>query len=168
LNIVKWLYLAIFGYLFYSVLKVKYKSSKKNEIQYDENSVRIPEHLCTILNSCNTNSIFKGKKANYQNYIKNSVEKVTYKTIKWDDIKSWEYKIVTHINFNHTICLYITTTNETFYVTDVPHLTKMKRHFKKYSKDKQIINFSNKMELWGIFFSSVIVTIFTYVLLFRK
>ena len=59
-----------------------------------------------------------------ENYKKDRSEKVKYKIVKWDDIKSWEYEYVRHSNFNHTIYLYITTTEEIISVTDVQHLMK--------------------------------------------
>lgn len=168
MNVFTWINMTVFGYIFYSVIRSKYKLSKRNELKYNENSVLIPGHLYTILNYDDEDLTFGEIETYCQDHVKNRDEIATYKVVKWDDIKSWEYEYVIHINFNHTIYLCITTKNETISVTDVHYLGKMKRNFKKYAKEKQIVNFSNKLELVGIVFSFVIFIAFTYILFFRK
>ena len=168
MNVFKWIYMIVFGYIFYSVIQRKYKTSKRNELIYDEDTVLIPEHLYTIMNYDDEDLTFEEIETYCLDHVKNRDEKATYKAVKWDDIKSWEYEYVIHINFNHTIYLCITTKNETISVTDVHYLTKMKRNFKKHAKEKQIVNLSNKLELGGIIFSFAIFIVFTYLLFLRK
>jgi hypothetical protein len=167
MNTAGWLFCAIFGYIIYSNLKGKYKLSKRNELKYDESAVRIPVHLCATDNSDDTDLTFEQMEAYCQNDDKNIIAKPAYKTVKWNDIKSWEYSVVIHMNFNDTLWLYITTEDETISVTDV-NRRKMKRYFKKYVKEKQIVNLSNKMEIWGILLSCVIIAVFAYKLFFNK
>lgn len=158
MNIIKYLYLVILGFIIYNVFKGKYKTSKRNELVYDEDAVKIPEHLCTSLKSDDEDMAFEEMEAHCQ---------VKYKTVKWDDIKTWEYTFVNHTNFNHTVYLRITTANETISVTDVHHLMRVKRYFKKYAGEKQIVNFTNKMELLGVILSCAIIIAFAYALFFR-
>ena len=164
MKIASWLFVVIFGYLSYSIVRSNYKITKKNDLKYDEVEVRIPEHLCTTLNLRDEDLTFEEIESFCQNHVKNKVEKVKYKAVKWDDIKTWEYRYVTRIDRNNTIWLCITTENETVLVTDVNPM-KMKRHFKKNVKEKQIVNNSNKMEIVRIFLNFFIIMVFIYLLL---
>lgn len=165
MNILFWLYVPIFGYVFYRVVKSKYKSSKRNELKYEEHILQIPQHLCATDNSGDKDLTYEETEPYCQNHIKTSWE-VKYKAIRWEDIKSWEYKFVTCTNFKHTILLRITTSNQTISVTDVQHLMKLKRYFKKYAPGKRMVNFSNKLELSGIIISVLIVISILYFFIF--
>lgn len=155
MNIVKWLFCAILVYIFYNTLRRNYKSFKKNDMKYDKDAVYIPKHLCT------TSHIDE------EAYSQKLIDESAYKTIRWNDIISWEYGFVTHESFNHTVWLSIVTANEKISVTDV-YPVKMKRNFKKYIKEKQIFNFSNKLEIWGMLISFAIIAVISYFVFLRS
>lgn len=161
--IVRWVFCVILGYIFYNTIKSKYKLSKKNEIKYDDEAVRIPEHLCSATHSDSKDLSFE----EMEMQINSQGGKTSYITIKWDEMISWEYGIAIHANFNYTVWLRIVTASEAVAVTDV-HLKKMKRHFSKHVRERQIINFSNKMEVWESIITYAIIAALAYIIFLWK
>jgi hypothetical protein len=165
MSFVSWILVAVCIYLFYSVIQTKYNTTKRDEIKYDDVVVKIPRHLLASEGSQSDDLTFEEFQDLTDNFAKGKGARVAYKTVQWDAIQSWEYKVITHGSFNHTVWLEIITANETIRAQVMQRL-KMKRYFKKYAPGKQLTNASNTIELIGRILSFGLIALIVYKILF--